>query len=263
MAGRPDGDDERSRWMAVAIAALAVEAALLAGVVTLLRRPAAPPAALPPMQIVLEAPRPVPKPAHIAPPRPKAPPRPIVARPKTPVAVEKPRMPPRPRPRVTPPPPVLLPAAQQPPPVTPPPTPPSPTPPPLPQVALPPPVPEARPSMPVAPPPASVPIRPAVDLGALRAAYGQAVHAAIQSAVRYPEMARRMGESGRTLVAFRFEQGTAHDVRIVTSSGSGALDRAAVRAVHDASFPQPPAALQGKPLQLQLWIEFRLAGGAN
>ena len=256
MAGRPDGDKERSRWMAVAVAALLVEAALLAGIVTLLRRPATPPATLPPMQIVLEAPRPVPKPATIAPPRPKVPPHPVVARPKPPVAVEKPRMPPRPRPRVTSPPPVPMPAAQ--------PTAPT-TPPPMPQTALPPPpVPETRPSMPVvAPPPASVPVRPAVDLDALRAAYGQAVHVAIQSAAHYPEMARRLGESGRALVAFRFEQGTAHDVRIVTSSGSGVLDRAAERAVHDASYPQPPAALRGKPLQLRLWIQFRLADGAD
>ena len=102
-----------------------------------------------------------------------------------------------------------------------------------------------------------------VDLQALRAAYGQVMHAAIQAAVLYPEIARRMGESGRVRVAFRFEHGEVHDLHVLTSSGSGVLDRAAERAVRLAKYPALPAALQGKELQLELWVAFNLDGATN
>ena len=116
---------------------------------------------------------------------------------------------------------------------------------------------------PPAPPAPTVVEPPLVDLQALRAAYGQAMHAAIQAAVRYPDIARRMGESGRVRVAFRFEHGEVHDLHVLTSSGSGVLDRAAERAVRQATYPALPGALQGKALKLELWVAFRLDGAGD
>ena len=254
----PDRGEGRS-WLAFAFLAALVEGALLLGVAVFLQHRPVPAARQTPMQILLEAP-PAPKPVaqpkpppHLAPPppRPRAPPR--IAKPPPP----RPRRLPTPQPaqRIPPPPPPQAPA----PPVEPAPSPP-------PRIVAPPPVPQTVPAMPVAPPePPVAPLKvpPVVDLQALRDAYGQAMHAAIQAVARYPDMARRMGLSGRTLVAFRFEHGEVHDVRIVTSSGYGVLDRAAERAVRQANYPPLPAALQGKPLTLQLWIRFHLDAGSE
>ncbi len=248
--GRNPADSEGRSWLAFVLLAVLTEGALLLSVAAWLQHGPQPTERLAPMQIVLEAPPPPnpvvqPKPApQLAPPTP---------RPQVPPLIVKPP----PRLRQAPPP---RPEARMPPPPTQAPAPP-PEPVPQPQIVAPPPVPQTIPAMPVAPPaPPAPPIvaSPVVDLQALRAAYGQAMHAAIQAAVRYPDMARRMGLSGNTLVAFRFEHGEVYDVRVVTSSGFGVLDRAAKRAVRDATYPALPTALQGMPLELKLWIRFRL-----
>lgn len=254
-------DGEGLPWWAIVLLAALVEGALLFGATTFLRHPPAPPAHLPPMQIVLEAPPPPkpavqpkvqpkiqPKPApHIAPPqpRPHVQPHPKKLRPVKPHRAPPP--PPRPAPVVAPPP---QPA-------------PEPVPLPAPPVVAPPPVAKTIPAMPVAPPAPPVIAAPVVDLQALRAAYGQSMHTAIQAAARYPEMARRMGETGRVQVAFRYENGAVHDLHVLSSSGSGVLDRAAERAVRSATYPALPAALHGKPLELQVWITFSLDGAAD
>ncbi len=259
----PSGQDrdpgEGRSWLAFALLAALVEGALLLGVAVFLQHRPLPATPQVPMQIVLEAP-PAPKlvvqpkpPPHLAPPPPRPRVQPRIAKPPAPRLRQPP---PRPARLIPPPPPMQAPA---------PPPEPAPAPPP-PQIVAPPPVPQTIPAMPVAPPAApSTPVKapPVVYLQALRDAYGQAMHAAIQAAARYPDMARRMGLSGRTLVAFRFERGEVHDVRVVTSSGSGVLDRAAERAVRDATYPALPVALQGKPLTLQLWIRFRLDAGSD
>ncbi|MDE1953707.1 MAG: energy transducer TonB [Betaproteobacteria bacterium] len=255
----PDRGEGRS-WLTFAFLAALVEGALLLGVAAFLQHRPAPAARPTPMQILLEAP-PVPKPVaqpkpppHLAPPPPRPRVQPRIAKPPPPRLRRLPT--PQPARRIPPPPPLQALV-----------TPPDPAPsPPPPRIVAPPPVPQTIPAMPVAPPePPVAPLKapPVVDLQALRDAYGQAMHAAIQAVARYPDTARRMGLSGRTLVAFRFEHGEVHDVRIVTSSGSGVLDRAAERAVRDASYPALPVALQGKPLTLQLWIRFRLDAGSD
>ena len=252
-AGRNPAIGEGRSWLAFVLLSVLAEGALLLGVAAWLQHEPTPAKRQTPMQIVLEAPPP-PKPVvqpkpppHLAPPPPRPQARPHIAKPP-------------PKLRQAPPP---QPVARMPLPPAPAPTP---EPVPQPQFVAPPPVPQTIPAMPVPPPAPPVPTvvePPVVDLQALRAAYGQAMHAAIQAAVRYPDIARRMGESGRVRVAFRFAHGAAHDVRIVTSSGSGVLDRAAERAVRQATYPALPAALQGKALELELWVAFRLDGAGD
>lgn len=254
-AGRNPAIGEGRSWLVFVLLAVLAEGALLLGVAVWLQHEPTPAKRQAPMQIDLEAPPP-PKPVvqpkpppHLAPPPPRPQARPHIAKPP-------------PRLRQAPPP---QPEARMPLPPAPVPTPP-PEPVPQPQLVAPPPVPQTIPAMPVPPPAPPVPAvvePPVVDLQALRSAYGQAMHAAIQAAVRYPDIARRMGESGRVRVAFRFEHGKVHDLHVLTSSGSGVLDRAAERAVRQATYPALPAALQGKALELELWVAFRLDGASD
>jgi protein TonB len=58
----------------------------------------------------------------------------------------------------------------------------------------------------------------------------------IQRALRYPPIARERGATGEALVAFEIRSdGTPERVELARTSGSGALDRAALRAVADAA----------------------------
>jgi len=66
------------------------------------------------------------------------------------------------------------------------------------------------------------------------------------------------GISGRARVAFTYRDGVVSDVRLVTSSGVGLLDRAALATVRDAVYPKPPPDLAGKTLAKQLWVTFNL-----
>ncbi|MBN3727590.1 energy transducer TonB, partial [Burkholderia sp. Ac-20379] len=90
------------------------------------------------------------------------------------------------------------------------------------------------------------------------ASFEGALRGAIQAALHYPESARLAQMSGRARVAFRYRDGAVSDVRLVASSGGGLLDRAALAAVRDASYPKPPAQLAGQTLAEQLWVTFDL-----
>src|SRR5262249_49624348 len=58
----------------------------------------------------------------------------------------------------------------------------------------------------------------------------------IQRALRYPAIARTRGVAGEALVAFEIgADGSPRRLELVTSSGSGALDRAALEAVERAA----------------------------
>ncbi|CAM2156598.1 periplasmic protein TonB [Pararobbsia alpina] len=118
----------------------------------------------------------------------------------------------------------------------------------------------AQPVAPAAPP---APAQPATPPKAAQSAgpdksFEGALRAAIQAALHYPESARMAGMSGRTRVAFRYQDGVASDISVVVSSGVGLLDRAAVAAVHDAAFPKPAAEWAGKALSEQIWVTFDL-----
>jgi len=110
---------------------------------------------------------------------------------------------------------------------------------------------EAAPVSRPEPPPPLAPSRP-------DASFEAALRATIQAALRYPEAARMAGMDGRARVAFVYRDGVVSDIRLVTSSGIGMLDRAALAAVRDATYPRPPAAYAGRSLSEQLWVNFNL-----
>jgi protein TonB len=59
-----------------------------------------------------------------------------------------------------------------------------------------------------------------------------AISSAVRKAVVYPPVARKNGLEGTVLVSFRIaEDGSALDIHVAESSGSGILDEAAVEAV--------------------------------
>ncbi|OGW62980.1 MAG: hypothetical protein A2V83_11015 [Nitrospirae bacterium RBG_16_64_22] len=68
----------------------------------------------------------------------------------------------------------------------------------------------------------------------------------VSAVKKYPPLARLRGITGTAWVLFRVgEGGTPERIEIASSSGSDLLDRAAVRAVQDASpFPAGPAAFR-------------------
>ncbi|WP_158902218.1 TonB family protein [Burkholderia sp. L27(2015)] len=127
------------------------------------------------------------------------------------------------------------------------------------------PLPIAAPSMaPSAPPPAppvappSLPTPPVSLPSAPDATFDNALRTAIQTALRYPDSARMAGISGRTRVAFKYRDGRPSDETVVQTSGSAALDRAALAAVRDAVMPKPAPAFAGKTLSELVWVTFTL-----
>ncbi|OZB58018.1 MAG: energy transducer TonB [Thiomonas sp. 13-66-29] len=225
-------DSDARRWPLAAFAALLLEAALIGAVAWWSSRtaPTPPP---PPMQIVLDAPKPAPK--TVAPPAPKPPelkpiPKPVVKPLPKPVVHQA-----EPRPV----------------------QPPLPTPAPQPKLEEPPaPAPDTKPAMPVAA--LTPPAPPAPDVASIKATFEAALRSAIQAAVRYPQAARLMRMTGRTLVAFSFTDGRVSALRVVSSSGAPLLDSAAIAAVRDAAYPATPSELRGKTMSFQIWVHFRL-----
>lgn len=144
-----------------------------------------------------------------------------------------------------------------------PPKPVAPTPPPTPAPA-PEPAQTAAPTEPApAPHPAPAPVSAPVSAPAPArpdASFEAALRAAIEAALRYPQSARMQGITGRTLVGFVYRDGAVSEIRVVTSSGTGQLDHAALAAVRDAACPPAPHGLEGKSLPEQLWVDFKLDG---
>lgn len=104
----------------------------------------------------------------------------------------------------------------------------------------------APPPAPVQPPPA-----PAIDLAA---AYNAKLAAAVQAAFEVPAAAEALGFKGRTRVEFALRDGAVASIRVVQTSGLGAADRAAVKAVQSANYPPPPAGLLSKDGSYQIWV---------
>ncbi|HUN13184.1 MAG TPA: energy transducer TonB [Rhabdaerophilum sp.] len=75
---------------------------------------------------------------------------------------------------------------------------------------------------------------------------------------RYPEAARAKRLTGETLLAFRIDrQGQVSDLRVLRSSGSAVLDKAAVAVIERANpLPPPPAQLSDRALELSLPMRF-------
>lgn len=83
----------------------------------------------------------------------------------------------------------------------------------------------------------------------------EAVRVAIDRHLVYPLKARRMGWTGRVVVAFELdERGVPGEVRVASSSGFGSLDDAAVEAVRSAA----PFDAPGRRVGLAVPVAFRL-----
>lgn len=232
--------------------ALALETAAIVGTAAWLGRTPPPPAVrLAPLKVTLVSLPP-------APPAP-TPPKPVVPPPRPP--------PPKPVPPPPPPPPKPVPPPPPPPPK------PAPKPPPLP-IPPKPVVPRHRPRHPVpkrpvppprhvarvvpAPRPPPTPARVAAASPDVLALFEGQVRQAVQRAVAYPMAARVAHERGRVQVGFMLRDGRAAEVAVLRSSGFPLLDRAAMAAVRGASYPTPPAALQGREMRFVVWVAFRL-----
>ncbi len=111
------------------------------------------------------------------------------------------------------------------------------------------------------PPPPPAPPQVAPSNPSQLADYRGQVHAAVQAAVFYPPAAALMHFTGRVRVQFHLLDTMASDVSVLTSSGLGLIDRAAVDAVKSAQYPQPPAPLRGKDQVYQVWVELTLNQG--
>ncbi len=63
---------------------------------------------------------------------------------------------------------------------------------------------------------------------------------------------------GRAQIGFTFRDGAVRDIALTQTSQSGLLDRAALAAVRDASYPPAPRPLAGTALALLVWVNFDL-----
>lgn len=116
------------------------------------------------------------------------------------------------------------------------------------------PSPFAEKSAPATPSPPA-PTQPSPDV---LADYMAKVRAAVQAAVAYPELAREEQLTGRARVEFRLFHGVQSNARVIVSSGFRLFDQAALLAVRNAQYPQPPAAMGDESRLFQVWVEFRL-----
>lgn len=115
-------------------------------------------------------------------------------------------------------------------------------------------------------PPQAVPVpqlekpsQPSVD-PRIQARFEGQVHAAVQSAMRYPYAAKLAHIAGRAQVSFEYLDGRVSAVKIAVSSGYGMLDSAALQAVSSATYPPPPKNLTGKSLPFEVWVRFYRTG---
>ena len=104
--------------------------------------------------------------------------------------------------------------------------------------------------------PAPPPPEPVVGKAEPSAEYAAKVHAAVQAAHYYPPAAVSLHFSGRVRVEFHLRNVAVSDVRLLVASGIGMIDRAALQAVQNAIYPEPPPEIQGTDHVYQVWVEF-------
>lgn len=85
-------------------------------------------------------------------------------------------------------------------------------------------------------------------------AYNVKLAAAVQAAFHVPGSAKALSFKGKARMEFVLHDGVASAIRVVQSSGLGAVDRAAIKAVESAMFPLPPAELKNKVGTYQIWV---------
>ena len=82
----------------------------------------------------------------------------------------------------------------------------------------------------------------------------------LERAKRYPSKAQSRGEQGVAQLAFSVDRsGGVHGARIVRSSGSSALDQAALALVQRAApLPPPPAEITGSRIAISVPIRYNI-----
>lgn len=82
----------------------------------------------------------------------------------------------------------------------------------------------------------------------------------VESLKTYPEQAKKQNQQGFAVIEFSLNQkGQISAVRVHKSSGSQALDRAALKAVRkSAPFPRAPQGLFSYPLRMRIGVSFEL-----
>jgi periplasmic protein TonB len=109
------------------------------------------------------------------------------------------------------------------------------------------------PAAPIAPPPAPPP-PPVAAVVDPSPGYNAKLAAAVQAVFVVPAAAADLGFKGRTRVEFSLRDGVVSAARVILTSGLGAADRAAIKAVQAATYPAPPPALLGKENSYQIWV---------
>jgi protein TonB len=85
--------------------------------------------------------------------------------------------------------------------------------------------------------------------------YHAQLASAAQAAFVLPSVAIDLNFRGKARISFLLRDGVASAVTVVQSSGLGAVDRAAVKAVQTAKFPTPPSSLSLKDTVYLIWVE--------
>jgi len=85
--------------------------------------------------------------------------------------------------------------------------------------------------------------------------------AAVQRAATadYPQAAQMAHENGEVALSFVFDNGAISNVVILQSSGFPMLDAAAMQAVRDAHYPQPPPDFATRPHPVRVTVRFQTA----
>ncbi len=108
-----------------------------------------------------------------------------------------------------------------------------------------------------APAPQETVVAPKVESEDPSIAYNAALTMAVQARFQVPAAAVTLGFKGRARVEFKLQDGKVSAIRVIQSSTLGVVDRAALRAVAEASYPSPPVALAGIMGIYQIWVECR------
>lgn len=100
---------------------------------------------------------------------------------------------------------------------------------------------------------------PAVSCKALEA-FEAKMHAAIRAALKYPAKVLYHGTYGITTIEYDYLNGHVTNIHVITSSGDGVLDRAAVAAVKDADYSSILPVITGRLIHDMVFIVFDNTG---
>jgi protein TonB len=103
------------------------------------------------------------------------------------------------------------------------------------------------------PPPPPVPAAPSKPTPS--ADYLMQINAAVKAAHSCPAEVADLHYTGKVRVDFRLDGSVPSDIRLLVASGYSMIDRAALQAVQNARYPEPPPEIRGADYVYQVWIE--------